>query len=156
MKQRAGLDRVGPRKPAIGEEYCWKGWFFGQPMGSCRSSGRLGVARMPLGRNVGKGIIGTVWLATVPSLVVLSSLLVAQDVPFQFSATPSAQQCSIRASSAQCQTQRFDSDGLQWIAPVSTFVILPSAESANWNFRQQLLPGIQTKGFHFNRPPPAN
>jgi hypothetical protein len=124
-------------------------------MGSTGSSGILGIGRMPLSRNTGKGMFGTLWIATVPAYVVLSSLLVAQNVPLEF---PSASvgQCSISAGSTIGQTQRFDSDGLQWTAPVGAFVILPPTGRVNWNFTQQLLRAIQTKGFHFNRPPPTN
>jgi hypothetical protein len=109
---------------------------------------------MSLDRHIRRGIFGTVWIATVAALTVLSLLLVAQNVPLEF---PSASvgQCSISAGSTHGQTQRFDSDGWQWIAPVDAFVILPSVGRANWNVTQQRLPAIQTKGFHFNRPPPT-
>jgi hypothetical protein len=80
---------------------------------------------------------------------------VAQNVPLEF---PSAavRQCSISAGSTHAQTQRFDSDGLQWTTPVGAFVILESAGEVNWNLTQQPLLAIQAKGFHFNRPPPTN
>jgi hypothetical protein len=112
------------------------------------------MGRMPLNRNTGKGIFGTLWIATAPALVVLS-LLVAQNVPLEF---PSASvvQCSISARSTHGQTQRFDSDGLQWTASVGAFVIFPLTERLKCNFTQQLLAAIQTKGFHFNRPPPTS
>jgi hypothetical protein len=110
---------------------------------------------MPDSRKLaGKGVFGTVWIATVPVLVVLSSLLVAQNVPLP--PAPSVRQFSIRAGSAQCHTQRFDSDGVQWIAPQGARAIVPSMRRANWTSTQGLLPAIQIKGFHFNRPPPAN
>jgi hypothetical protein len=141
---------------AVMAEYCWKRWFFGQPIGSRCSSGTLGVVRMPLGRNTGRVLFGTAWLPTVPAVVVLSSLLVAQNVPLKFPPAASVRQCSNSAASAQCQTQRFDSDGLRWIAPAAAFVALLSAGMVNWNSVQQLLPTIQTKGLHFNRPPPTN
>jgi hypothetical protein len=107
---------------------------------------------MPLSR---KMLFGAVWIATVPAVVMLSSLLVAQNVPLEF---PSAAvgQCSISAGLTHAQTQRFDSDGSQWTAPVGAFVILQPAGSVRWNFTQQLLRSVQTKGFHFNRPPPTN
>jgi hypothetical protein len=116
----------------------------------------LGVLRMPLRRNIAKGMFGTVSIATVPALVLLSSLLVAQNVPLKFPQAASVRQCSISAASAQCQTQRFDSDGAQWVAPVVAIAILPSAGRAKRTFTQTLHPAIQIKGFQFNRPPPAN
>jgi len=101
-------------------------------------------------------MFGTVWIATVPALLLLSALLVAQNVPLRFPAASSTRQCSIGAGSTQSQTQRFDLDGAQWIAPVVATAILRSAARANWTFTQKLLPAIQIKGFHFNRPPPTN
>jgi hypothetical protein len=107
---------------------------------------------MPLSRNT---LFGVVWIATVPAVVILSSLLVAQNVPLEFRSA-SVDQCSISAGSTHGQTQRFDSDGLQWTKPVGAFVILQSAGEVNRNLTQQPLLAIQTKGFHFNRPPPTN
>ena len=113
------------------------------------------MGRMPLSRNTAKGMFGTRWIATVPAFVVLSSLLVAQNIPLEF---PSASvgQCRISAGSTHGQTQRFDSDGLQWTAPVGAIVIFPLTERLKWNFTQQPLAALQTKGFHFNRPPPTS
>jgi len=116
----------------------------------------LGVLRMPLSRNIAKGMFGTVSIATVPALVVLSSLLVAQNIPLKFPPAASARQCSIGAASAQCQTQRFDSDAVQWMAPVVAIAILPSRGKAKRTFTQILHPAIQIKGSQFNRPPPTN
>jgi hypothetical protein len=112
---------------------------------------------MPLGRNIGRGILGTVWIATVPALAVLLSLLVAQNVRLEFPQASSIRQCSITAGSAHYQIQRFYPAGAQGTAPVDAFVILPSTGngSGSWNFIQQVFPAIQTKGFRFNRPPPT-
>lgn len=112
---------------------------------------------MPLGRNIGKGMFGTVGIATVPALVVLLSLLVAQNVRFEVPQASSIRQCSITAGSVHCQSQRFYPDGVQWTAPVEASVILPStgSGSASWKFTEQLFPAIQTKGSRFNRPPPT-
>ncbi len=111
---------------------------------------------MPLSRNTGKEMFGKVWIAAVPVVIVLSSLLVAQNVPVKFPPAASVRQCSIRAGTHQCRTQRFDSDGVQWTVPVDAPAILLSTGRANWTFAQKLLPAIQIKGFHFNRPPPIN
>ena len=125
-----------------------------QPIASGRSSAILGTGGMSVNRNIRKGTFGTVWIATVPALLVLSALLVAQNAPLRFPAAPSTRHCSIGTGTVQCQTQRFDLDGAQWIAPVVAIAILPSAARANWTFIQELLLAIQIKGFHFNRPPP--
>jgi hypothetical protein len=107
-------------------------------------------------RNMGRGIFGTVWITTVPALVVFS-LLVAENVRVEFPQPPSVTQYSIRAGSAHCQPQRFCPDGVQWTAPVGAFVILPTGGgSASGNFIQQLFRAMQTKGYRFNRPPPVN
>jgi hypothetical protein len=111
---------------------------------------------MLLNRNIQRGMFGRVWVATVPALLVLTSLLVAQNISLEFPRAPSPRQCSMNARSTLGQTQRFDSDGMQWIAPVGAFVMVPSEEGANWALTQQPLPAIQTKGFHFNRPPPTS
>jgi hypothetical protein len=110
---------------------------------------------MQLNRNTSKRMFGTLWIATVPAFVVLSSLLVVQNVPLEFP-SGSVGQCSIGAASPHGQTQRFDSDGLHWTASVGAFVIFPLTERLKCNFTQQLLAAIQTKGFHFNRPPPTS
>ncbi len=110
---------------------------------------------MPLGRNIGSGILGTAWGASVPTLAILFSLLIATSVPLKFPSV-SVAQCSISSGSRQGQIQRFDSDALHWTIPVDAFVILTSTRKANWKFTQPFLPAIQTKGFHFNRPPPTD
>jgi hypothetical protein len=111
---------------------------------------------MLLDRNIGRGMLGTVWVTALTALLVLSSLLVAQNVSLEFSRAPSIGQCLISAGATHPPSQRFDTDGLQWIAPVGAFVILTSAEGANWALTQPHLIAIQAKGFHFNRPPPTN
>jgi hypothetical protein len=152
IKPHLGIWRY---RAAVTEEIVEKDGSLGQPMRSRCSSGNLGVVRMPLGCNIRKRMLGTVWLATVPALVVLSSLLVAQNVPLQFPTAPSARQSSIDAGSAQCQTQRFEVDGAQWITPIVATAILPSTGRANCTFTQKQVPAIEIKGFHFNRPPPT-
>jgi hypothetical protein len=111
---------------------------------------------MSLNRNTRRGIFGKLTIGTIPAVLVLSSLLLAQSVTLEFPRVLSARQCSICAGSTHTHIQRFDTDGLQWIAPVAAFVILPSVEDANCELSQEPLPAIETKGFHFNRPPPTN
>lgn len=110
---------------------------------------------MPTDRNIRIGTFGTVWVTMIPVLLVLSSLVIAQNVSPELLG-PVARQSSISAGSIHCQTKRFDSDAVQWIAPVGVFGFLPSGWGANWALTRQLLPAIQTKGFHFNRPPPTS
>jgi hypothetical protein len=141
----------------VTHKYSRKRWLLGQPTGSTCSSRTIGVDCMLLGRNIGRRMSGTVWIATVSALLVLSTLLVAQNVPLEFPQAASGRQCLMSAGSTHCQTQRFYSDGVQWTAPVEAFVILPSARSGSgsWKRTQQFFPAIQTKGFRFNRPPPS-
>jgi hypothetical protein len=111
---------------------------------------------MSLNRNIRRGIFGKLTIGTIPALLLLSSLLLAQSVTLEFPRALSARQCSMGAGSTHTQIQRFDTDGLQWIAPIAAFVILPSLEGANCVLTQEPLPAIETKGFHFNRPPPTD
>jgi hypothetical protein len=107
-------------------------------------------------RHLRKGIFWTGWSATIFALAMLSSLLVAPKVPLEFPQATSVRQCSVSTGSTHGQASRFDSDGLQWAAPLSTSVILPCAAQANSTLTQQLFPAIEVKGFHFNRPPPTH
>jgi len=109
---------------------------------------------MSVNRNI-RGMFGTVSIAATSALVVLSSLLVAQYVSLEFPRVPSDRQCSISADSPHARAERFDTEGLQWIAPAGTVVILPSSGRASGTLTLPLLPTIRIKGFHFSRPPPT-
>jgi hypothetical protein len=112
---------------------------------------------MWLTRHLRRGEFGTVWIALVPTLALLSSLFVTQNVSLEFSRAGAFRQCSTSAGSTHGHTQRFESDGFEWIAPVGAFVVLPFARgSAKSTLTEHPLAAIEIKGFHFNRPPPAS
>src|SRR5579863_409831 len=90
------------------------------------------------------------------ALVALFALLAIRTAPPDFPKPPSLDHSSVNTVSSHGQRPHFDSDGLQWSAPVGHFLqIPPSAESAHLAPTPQLWSAIQTKGFHYNRPPPT-
>ena len=87
----------------------------------------------------------------------LLSLLAIRTAPPDFPKPSSVQHSSIKTVSSQDQRPHFDSEGLQWSAPVGDFLPFPpAAESAHLIPTSQLWSSLQTKGFHYNRPPPAS
>jgi|SRR5579872_981272 hypothetical protein len=88
-------------------------------------------------------------------IVAVLALLAARNVPPVFHHLNS-HSCSIRAVSSHDQRPHFDFNGLQWSAPVRAFLPLPAVATASEvATSSQLFSSIQTKGFHYNRPPPA-
>jgi hypothetical protein len=87
-------------------------------------------------------------------IVAIFALLAARNVPPDFPPV-SSHDFSIRAVSSHDHRPHFDFNGLQWTAPVSVFLPLPPvAMSSRLAAVSQLVSTIQTKGFHYNRPPP--
>ena len=87
----------------------------------------------------------------------LFALLVIRTAPPDFPKSSSLQHSSIKTVSSHDQRLHFDSEGLQWSAPVGHFLPFPpAAESAHLPPASQLWSALQTKGFHYNRPPPAS
>lgn len=86
----------------------------------------------------------------------LFAFLVIRNAPPDFPRPPSAHHSLITVVSNHSHRPHFDSDGLQWSAPVKVFLPFPpAAVSAHFTSSSQLLSTLQTKGFHYNRPPPA-
>lgn len=85
----------------------------------------------------------------------LLALLVVRSVPPELPHT-SLHHLSVRAVAQHEQRPRFDSDSSQWTVPVKSFVPAPpSEESARLTPSLQSLSILQTKGYRYNRPPPA-
>lgn len=63
---------------------------------------------------------------------------------------------SISADSVNAKTQHLLSDGLQWTAPASTFIMLvvPRAKSRIVHFVLPII-NLQSEDWLYNRPPPA-
>jgi hypothetical protein len=88
--------------------------------------------------------------------VVLSGVLVARNIPPNFPTRPAAHS-AFSATSHHDQRPRFNHDGFQWNSPVDAFLPTPpAAESAELAPASQLFSILQTKGFHYNRPPPLS
>jgi hypothetical protein len=87
----------------------------------------------------------------------LFALLVVRIAVPDFPKPPSLHHSSISTVSDHGQRPHFDSERLQWSAPVTHFLPFPPAfESAHLIPTSQLWSALQTKGFHYNRPPPVS
>jgi len=104
-----------------------------------------------------RGRLGTIWVQTILAPAVLFTLLVARNAPPVFSQAPSLHHSAISAGANQNHRPHFESDGLQWGVVVAGFLPFPPpADSAHLVPTSHLSSTLQTKGFHYNRPPPAS
>ena len=86
----------------------------------------------------------------------LFALLAIRTAPPDFPRT-SLHHSSFNAVSSHDERPRFDSSGLQWSAPVGHFLPFPpAADYAHLTPSPQLWSALQSKGFHYNRPPPSS
>jgi hypothetical protein len=86
---------------------------------------------------------------------VLIAIFAARSAPAVFLGATTEH--SIAADSRHDQRPRFNSRVLAWTAPIAAFVLFPAdAEPLNLAAAQELFLTLQTKGFHFNRPPPIS
>lgn len=112
---------------------------------------------MSLSEDTRGGRHEAIWIQAFLAFTALFALLVARNVPPEFPKLPSLHYSSVIAVSNHGQRPHFDSDGSQWSAPVSVFLPFPpAAESTHLGVTPQLLSALQTKGFHYNRPPPVS
>src|SRR5579864_3218984 len=94
-------------------------------------------------------------LQTVLTFATIFTLLISRNTPPTFPRVPTLSH-SISAVLSPAHRPQFDSNGVQWSAPVDSSLLIPSsATSAHFNPACQRFSGIQTKGFHYNRPPPV-
>ena len=97
------------------------------------------------------------WAQGMLALAALFALLVNRNVPPNFPEVSSLQHSSVSEVANHNQRPRFDSNSLQWSAPVKAFQPLPpAAVPVHLASASQWLPTIHTKGFHYNRPPPVS
>jgi len=109
---------------------------------------------MWLGRHFRSDRHGAIWAAV--AFAALLSVLAARNVLPDFPETPGAHS-TISADSHHDQRPRFDHTGSQWSAPADWFLPTPPvAESTHLTPAPQLFSALQTKGFHYNRPPPIS
>jgi len=98
---------------------------------------------------------GTIWINALLVFAAAFALLAARDFQPRFPQGPSIHS-AINALSTRQDRPRFDSNNLQWSAPVQGYLPLPPATAApQLALSLQSTSGLQTKGFHYNRPPPA-
>jgi hypothetical protein len=87
----------------------------------------------------------------------LFALLAIRSAPPDFPKPTSIRHSLFSAVSSHSERPRFDASGLQWSAPVDHFLPFPPvAGSAHLAPFPQLWSALQSKGFHYNRPPPAS
>lgn len=91
----------------------------------------------------------------------LFAFLVARNVPPGFPRLSSPHTAispdSHHSTSDHDRRPRFDNDGSHWSAPVHSFRPgPPSAESPHLASAEPFLYRLPSKGFHYNRPPPAS
>ncbi len=88
--------------------------------------------------------------------VVLFALLNARDIPSHFQTT-SKTHSTLTSDSQHDQRPRFDHYTLDWNVAAPTILPFPMFDkSAHLTPAPQLFSILQTKGFHFNRPPPSS
>jgi len=111
---------------------------------------------MSLERHFRSGNHGTMWIRAVLACAALFALLAARNVPPDFPRAPCVHS-TVGTASHHDQRPRFDNSGLKWSAPAASFLPTPPvAESAHLAPTPQPFSTLQTKGFHFNRPPPIS
>jgi hypothetical protein len=111
---------------------------------------------MSLQRHFRSGDHGLVLIRAVLVSIVLLGILAARNVPSQFLDATGAHY-TISADSHHDQRPRFDNNASHWSAPAANFALfLPTAKSADVKTTPKLFRTLQSKGFHFNRPPPIS
>jgi hypothetical protein len=101
-------------------------------------------------------IRGTAMIRALLVSAALFAIFAARGVPPSFPHA-TALASAISADTHHDQRPRFDDSGTQWSAPAAIFVPYPpSAESAHLTLALRFPSTLQTKGFHFNRPPPIS
>lgn len=110
--------------------------------------------QMSLERHIRSGSHGRILIQAGLACVALIAVLAARNAPSDFSKAPCINS-AISADSHHDQRPRFDDSGSKWIAPADSFQLLPpSAESVHLTPTPRPFSTLQTKGFHYNRPPP--
>jgi hypothetical protein len=102
------------------------------------------------------GVNARTWARIVLACAALAAVLVARHIPPTFPAESSIHS-AFSANSHHDQRPRFDDNGLRWCAPAEMFLPAPPlAASTDLASAAEPLPRLQTKGFHYNRPPPLS
>jgi hypothetical protein len=111
---------------------------------------------MALSFHPGKARAGIRWMDGLLGIVAVFALLVGRSVPPDFASASVLHSSVIHTFASHHQRPRFNCDASKWTVPANFFVALPPAgEAAPIGLSPQLFSNLQTKGFHYNRPPPA-
>jgi hypothetical protein len=95
----------------------------------------------------------SIWARAVLASVALLAVLAARSVPPNFP-EGSSFQSKVSATSHHDQRPRFDHSGSKWSAPADSFLLVPPAtESPRLAPTPRLSFTLQSRGFHYNRPP---
>jgi hypothetical protein len=94
-------------------------------------------------------------MQTILASLVVFAVFAGRVAPSQFSDATSGS--SVSAATHHDQRLRFNQSSLSWSAPAPTFVLFPPiADRAHLASALQTVSALQTKGFHFTRPPPVS
>lgn len=111
---------------------------------------------MSLGPYFGNGRQGTICSRALFACVALIGVLAARNVLPHFPQATSSHS-AVSVDSHHDQRPRFDNSGPRWSAPAESFLPTPpAAESAHLAPVSPLSSSLQSRGFHFNRPPPIS
>lgn len=114
------------------------------------------VGTMSLDRYCPSGSYRSIWIRGVLASIALLAVLGARNVPPHFPSVSHVHSAA-SADSHHDQRPRFDNGASKWSAPVDSFrPVPPTAQSAHVTPTPRLFSTLQTKGFHFNRPPPIS
>ena len=109
---------------------------------------------MSLERHIRSGSHGRIWIQAGLACVALFAVLAARNVPPDFFKSPCIHS-SISAASHHDQRPRFVHSSSEWGVPDNNSLRVPPADkSAHLTPAPQPFFTPQTKGLHYNRPPP--
>jgi hypothetical protein len=98
----------------------------------------------------------SVWIHVVVVFAASFALLAARNSAPDFTISP-FHHAAINAFSSHDHRPHFDSNGSEWVTPVSSFLPFPPvAVSAHLSHVSQLSSTLEAKGPHYNRPPPVS
>src|SRR5579871_5312151 len=110
---------------------------------------------MSVERHFRSGSNGQCWIRAFLACAALFAVLAARNAPPVFPTAPSIRS-AVGAALHHDQRPRFDTN-LKWTVPAAKFSLAPViAESSHLAPSPRLFSPLQTKGFHFNRPPPIS
>lgn len=102
-----------------------------------------------------RSLAAAIWFHSTIAIVALFALLVIRSASPHFLHLPSLHLSARNVALNPGHRPHFDSERLQWSAPVSVFFSYPpAAVSTSLTASLQVSFKLRTKGFRYNRPPP--